>query len=348
MPEHDPDLGGRGRHRLPGSDEERHLPPALVVDFQPQRHIGLRAGAAADTGHVLVALVLRADTPARVRVRDRAQDGDLGIPQGGGIRPLGCLHRDQGQDLQEVVLHHVPQCPHHVVEGPAVVDAEVLGEGDLHAFNVLAVPDRCQQRVGEAQVGQVQHRLLAEEVVDPQDLLLLQQAVQPLVQVPGRGGIVAEGLLDQDVGVPGEPCALQLADDIGEQGRRDLQVEQRTACSLEPLTEVLVELGVGEVPVQVVHAGRETLQRLLVNLLFDRLDGFAHRLPQLVYGPFLTGDPDDRTVQTVRGLQPVQSGKRHLVREVTGDAEYHQDVALLLGSVGHQGLPFMLHGVGRR
>ncbi len=87
-----------------------------------------------------------------------------------GRRP----HPDQRQHLQGVVLDHVAHRPDRVVEAAAVVDAEVLGDRHLHVGDVLAVPDRLQHRVGEAQVGDVHHRLLAEVMVDAQDLVLVE------------------------------------------------------------------------------------------------------------------------------------------------------------------------------
>ena len=88
------------------------------------------------------------------------------------------LHRDQPEDLEGVVLDHVAHRPDGVVEAAAVVDAEVLGDRHLDVRDVLAVPDRLEHRVGEPEVGDVHHRLLAEVVVDPQDLVLAQHLLE--------------------------------------------------------------------------------------------------------------------------------------------------------------------------
>ena len=95
-------------------------------------------------------------------------------------------HADQGQHLQGVVLDHVAHRPDGVVEAAAVVDAEVLGDRHLYVGDVLAVPDRLQDRVGEAQVGDVHHRLLAEVMVDAQDLLLVEHFAELGVELAGR------------------------------------------------------------------------------------------------------------------------------------------------------------------
>ena len=48
---------------------------------------------------------------------------------------------------------------------------ERLGDVDLHVVDVLPVPDRLEQAVGEAEGQDVLRRLLAQEVVDAEDLL---------------------------------------------------------------------------------------------------------------------------------------------------------------------------------
>ena len=60
----------------------------------------------------------------------------------------------------------------------------------------LAVPDRLEDAVREAQREQVLDRLLAEVVVDPEDLALVEGLLQLGVQRLGRLEVAAEGLLD--------------------------------------------------------------------------------------------------------------------------------------------------------
>ena len=73
-----------------------------------------------------------------------------------------------------------------------------LGHVDLDVADVVAVPDRLHQPVGEAQYEDVVHRLLAEEVVDAEDLRLVEDRVERLVELLGRGEVGAERLLGDD------------------------------------------------------------------------------------------------------------------------------------------------------
>ena len=59
-----------------------------------------------------------------------------------------------------------------------------------------AVPDRLEEAIGKAQRHDVLHRLLAEEMVDPIDLMLLQRLQDLGIERLGRGQVVAERLLD--------------------------------------------------------------------------------------------------------------------------------------------------------
>jgi hypothetical protein len=52
----------------------------------------------------------------------------------------------------------------------APFDRKRLGHVDLHVADVLAVPHRFEQAVGEPEGQDVVDRLLAEGVVDPEDL----------------------------------------------------------------------------------------------------------------------------------------------------------------------------------
>jgi hypothetical protein len=123
-------------------------------------------------------------------------------------RPGRRLHRDERQDLEQVVLHHVAQGSNRVVEAAAVLDAEVLRHRDLDVVDVLAIPDRLEDRVRESQVEDVHHRLLAEEVVDPQELGLVEVLMELLVELARRVEVVAEWLLDDDEGLVGETGAV--------------------------------------------------------------------------------------------------------------------------------------------
>ena len=90
------------------------------------------------------------------------------------------LHRHEAEHVEEVRHDHVAVGAGLLVEAGAVVDRERLGHVDLDVVDVVLVPDRLEHAVGEAQRDQVLDRLAPEEVVDPEDALLLEDAVDEL------------------------------------------------------------------------------------------------------------------------------------------------------------------------
>ena len=101
-----------------------------------------------------------------------------------------------------MVLHDVTHRADRVVERAPILYAEVLGHRDLDGLDVLAVPDRLEERVREAEVHDVLHRLLPEEVIDPEQALLGEDRGQSPVQLPGGVEIRTEWLLHDEAGPP--------------------------------------------------------------------------------------------------------------------------------------------------
>ena len=107
------------------------------------------------------------------------------------------------------------KAPGLLVEAAAHLDRERLRDVDLDVVDVVAVPDRLEHPVGEAQRQQVLHRLAAEVVVDPVDAALLEDRVQERVQLAGRGEVGAERLLDDHPRAPAETAGAQRLDRAG-------------------------------------------------------------------------------------------------------------------------------------
>ena len=78
-------------------------------------------------------------------------------------------------------------------------------------------PDRLEDGVGEAEVHDVLHRELPEEVVDSVEARLVDRRVQLGVQRPGRGEIVAERLLHDDAALLREALLREPGDDRPEE-----------------------------------------------------------------------------------------------------------------------------------
>ena len=78
--------------------------------------------------------------------------------------------------------HHVSVGAGLLVESGSLAEAQLLRHVDLHVIDEVAVPDGLEQPVGEAERKNILRRLLAEEVVDAEDLLFVEDLVQPGIQ----------------------------------------------------------------------------------------------------------------------------------------------------------------------
>ena len=71
-----------------------------------------------------------------------------------------------------MVLEHVAHHPRLLVVLAPMLHAHGLRRGDLHVVHMVAVPQRLEDRVGEAEDQEVLDRLLAQVVIDAVDLVL--------------------------------------------------------------------------------------------------------------------------------------------------------------------------------
>jgi hypothetical protein len=209
---------------------------------------------------------------------------------------------------------------------PTVGHPEVLGHRDLHRFDVVPVPDRLQHGVREPEVEQLLEPHLAEEVIDPVKLRLVDVLVDPVGELPRRGEVVAERLLHHDPPAPDQPGVAQAPGDGAEQERRDLQVEHRGRGVPDRLTHPPVRGGVREVAVQVRHPLGEPLEHAVIDLLAGPLDGRPGVLDQVLPAPVVHGHAHDRAREQAAHRQPVERPEGHHPRQVPGDAEDDQDV----------------------
>ena len=111
---------------------------------------------------------------------------------------------------EQVIGDHVAQRAGRLVEIAALLHADRLRRGDLHVIDPVAVPDRFEQPIGEAERHDALDRVLAEKVVDPEDLVFVQRALDVGVQLARRIQAMAERLLDHHAAPEPTLAALVL------------------------------------------------------------------------------------------------------------------------------------------
>ena len=80
------------------------------------------------------------------------------------------FHCGECQQLQQVVLNHVPQCARFVVIRGAIRDTGRFCSRDLHLLDVTPIPDRLEDPVRKAEYQKVLNGFFSQVVVNPVDL----------------------------------------------------------------------------------------------------------------------------------------------------------------------------------
>ncbi len=201
-----------------------------------------------------------------------AQHFDLFIADAIGFQRGGRFHGDQAQQLQDVALDHVAQRAGAGVVRIAAVHALALGNQDVHRFDVVAVPDRLEQRIAEAQRDQILHRGLAQVVVQAEHAVFVDPLADGGDDLLGAGTVAADRLFQHQAVRCGQRAALGQPFAGGDvQARRDRQVAHTLAVD-----QVMDRLGHG--------LGIAQIHRAVVDALQQRVDvvlaGHRHGLLQ--------------------------------------------------------------------
>ena len=168
-------------------------------------------------------------------------------------------------------------------------------------------------------------------MVDPVELILVEQRPELAVELLRGLQVVTEGLLHDHPRVLRQSGRGETFHDRTEQGRRDLQVEDRRRCVADGFRDRRERHRVFEVAADIGHAGAEPVEDVGVGLgLSERRRDRLRRAPaQIVVGPALGCDAHDRAGQQLASLELVQRYERHLVRKVAGDSERNENVSRL-------------------
>src|SRR6266852_4204727 len=98
---------------------------------------------------IAVAAELAADQVLLIDRRNRLQYLDFLVADRFAVGSDRRLHRQIGQDLKKMVLNDVANGASLIVESSSSLDAEILGHRDLHARDIVAVPERLDEGICE-------------------------------------------------------------------------------------------------------------------------------------------------------------------------------------------------------
>ncbi len=277
----------------------------------------------------------------------RLENFDFLGANGVGIEGVGGFHGGETEHLHEMVLHHVSEGTCGLVVPGAVFDADGLSHGDLDMVDVLTIPERFKDGVGEPEDQKVLHRFFAEVVVDAVDLFFATNLVDDAVEGLGRGEVAAKGFFDDEAGLLAvfqhSGCA-ELPDGFWKEIRGDGEVEDSVASGVAEgieFAEEGFEFLVAEGIINVAGAIEESLGKFVPEAFFaDPVgkfgDAFAHLIPEVLMAPVATGNADDRGFggEFAFFAKFVESGDEFALGQVSGGSEEDDDIrfwnALLL------------------
>ena len=236
-----------------------------------------------------------------------------------------------------MVLHHVAQRAGLLVIPAALAHAQLLADRDLEVIDGFAVPEPLEDGVREPEHQDVLHRLLAQVMVDAEDLLLAGVAGQLPVQLARRFQIVAERLLDHHP-LPAvsavllqQPGAMHLLHHLAELAGRGGEIKEQVpaqrlaAESGELLLQRLISCGGAEIALAIKKVLRELLPDPVVHRLGAR--ELVQRGPQLA-APGGIGLLAPREADDAKGrrhllllAEVVQGGDQLARRQVAARAE---------------------------
>lgn len=250
---------------FPGAQVERDAGPSPVVDtaLQCDERLGLRFGR--DARLIAVADVLPAHHVVRVQRFHRPEDLVLLLADRAGRQLGGWFHRHEREDLEQVRDDHVAEGAGRFVVPGTTLQRQLLRDVDLDVIDEIAVPDRFEETVREPEREDVLGRLLAQEVVDPEDLLLGEPAVDRRVEFLRTRQVGPERLLHDHPRALHETGLVQHLENSHRRLRRNAEIVQYPRRAADGVRGALDRFGKGGRSVTLRDVGQR-VEELVDNL----------------------------------------------------------------------------------
>src|SRR5262245_31205983 len=219
-----------------------------------------------------------------------------------------------------MILHDVADRTRLIIKSAPPLDAEVFGHGDLHTRDMVAIPERFQARIGEAEEEHVVHRPLAQVMVDAKDRLLVEGTEQGTVERLRREEIVTERFFNNDARAVRASSFAQLFHNCLEQPGRNGEIVRWPLRRAQLLPEGLKRR---RVLIVAVHIAQQTTQ------LCERggidpavlLHAVMRSRPELIEIPASFGYTADRHIEVSALDHSLDARKNLLISQIPGRTE---------------------------
>src|SRR4029079_11129747 len=295
LAQRDANFGGREGQALADANVKRHTFPAPRVDMHAHCREGLHLRVRGNARFARVVLRLAAHPcPPRERANCTQYFRAL-VTQRFVIRADRRLHGQVGDDLQHVVLHDVANGAHFLVKGTSAFDTHFFRHRDLYAVDDRWVPERFEERVGEPEIEEVLHRLLAEIVVDAEDGVFREHAVQRARERHRRSEIPPKWFFHDEAAARAADRTQPLHDGSEHAGRYG-HVQQRLPRRSELRTQSIERGLVAVIAFDEAKVARELRERAPIEAA-KLLQAVADPRAPSAQVPARTADADDRHVE---------------------------------------------------
>src|SRR5215472_15324996 len=124
-----------------------------------------------------------------------------------------------------MVLYHVTDGPGLIVKSASPLNSKLLRQRNLHAFDIVAIPEGFQKRVCEPEVQHVLNGPLPKVMVNPEYRFLSKSAYQDSIQLLGCDKVRSKRFFDDDAGAGCTVRFFQLFDHLAEHHWWNCKVE---------------------------------------------------------------------------------------------------------------------------
>src|SRR6202034_26150 len=325
-------FGRSHRQHLTCSNVDGHAGPSPGFNEQLERNKSLDRGSRVYARHRPITVVLAAHDVPRSNRPYRLEQCGLLVPPRVVSLAWWRIHGQVGQDLQQVILNHIPHRAGFVVELAAILASELLRHSDLNASHVVAIPDRLKHWISKAGVENVLYRFLSQKMIDAEDSFFGEIAMQNSVEFSCRCQVTPEGLLHHDARILSAARLGQPLGNCAEQAGWNRKVMKRLFRRAQLFAQLGESVRIVVVAVHVPQKARQFVERILVEAAesFETVLGARFKLIKI---PTCFGHADDWQIEPLIANQPLQRGKDLFVREIAGGTEKHKGVRL---EISHQ------------
>src|ERR1700746_1052931 len=132
---------------------------------------------------------LSAHHVVRIKRLNRLQDFDFLISDRFAICSDWRLHCDVCKNFEQMIWPYVPNGACLIVKSAAALYTKIFVHGNLHALDIVTVPERFEERIRKTEEDRVTNRRFAEVMIDTEDRCLRKRSKQNTVELTRRSQV---------------------------------------------------------------------------------------------------------------------------------------------------------------